>query len=149
LDIPPTASIADAVIFQDFVAISVHKDRQFRIYLVRIRDPDEVEHATRSFSVDGEITCLAICRSPEDGSVNLLAGIWLDGEPWLAQTRIDSNEDIEFNKINLLSSKMVSPSVQDWEVSDKLDYRNPIIRTRLGTSDNVDGDCCQYCLLGA
>lgn len=102
----PSLSVADAALLGDYIAISTHSDRQFRLSVLQIRnDGSPAVIPVCSFQVDGEVTCLSLCRSLGDGAIGLLAGVWQAGRPWLAHAQIGVPGNSGLEILDLAASK--------------------------------------------
>lgn len=107
----PSLFVADAAILGDYVAISTHIDTIFRIFVLQIRNEGNVAVVpVSSFRVDGEVTCLSLCRYPEDGAVGLLAGLWKEGKPWFAHALLGEDGQSDLEMMDLAASTTLPPS---------------------------------------
>ncbi|KAB5572120.1 mono-functional DNA-alkylating methyl methanesulfonate N-term-domain-containing protein [Coniochaeta sp. 2T2.1] len=99
---PGSANIVDATVCNEYIAVSTHSNSRFRLHILRIHNAVSLHAAViRSFDVATEVTCVSLCRF-EDKSVELLAGLWQQGQPILGRARVDGRFDPTEGSLELL-----------------------------------------------
>jgi hypothetical protein len=96
------ASVSDARVLDDCVAVSAHTDAQFQIHVFKA-DPDllTLTHA-QTIDVDGEVTCLSL--GPD---YTIMAGLWKSSQTLLA---LGSLQQQPFNGLQMINLTECKPS---------------------------------------
>ncbi|KAK3368990.1 mono-functional DNA-alkylating methyl methanesulfonate N-term-domain-containing protein [Lasiosphaeria ovina] len=74
--------VSDGAALVNYVAIATHDDIRFQIHTFKIDVPQLSLVYDATFAVEGEITCLSL-----GARFTVLAGLWKDGQPFLARTQ--------------------------------------------------------------
>lgn len=87
----PCFSVSDAFVAERTIAVSFHVDARFQIRVFKLDDASLTLNRERTIeSIQGEVTCLALSTA-----YGLLAGLWHDGQPWLARWSLNDGAEHE------------------------------------------------------